>query len=345
MRCTVTGERYTVFGYGGKQVRDNIHSADLVRAFAAFHASPRAAAVYNIGGGRESNCSMLEAIDALRARSPAASSTGRSATEARIGDHRWWISDLARVPGATTRLGARRTASRRSCARSTSRTSSAGAAARVKLSVVIPAHNEAGSIGDDGRRRSPTRLEAQGSTTRSWSSTTRAPTARAAVVARAAGDEPARPLPPLALPARLRLRGPRRAGRVHGRRRRDRHGRRLGRARATSSRYYRVLEEGYDCAFGSRFVRGADGHRLPAAQARPQPPRQLGHPRALPPRLQRHDQRVQGLPARGHRDGPAAALESLQPDRRDAVEGDRPRPQLRGRADLLDEPHAGRRRS
>ena len=52
MRCTVTGERYTVHGYGSKQVRDNLHSADLVRAFAAFHAKPRAASVYNIGGGR-----------------------------------------------------------------------------------------------------------------------------------------------------------------------------------------------------------------------------------------------------------------------------------------------------
>ena len=62
MRCTMTGEPYTVFGYGGKQVRDNIHSADLVAAFDAFHRAPRPAAVYNIGGGRASNCSMLEAI-------------------------------------------------------------------------------------------------------------------------------------------------------------------------------------------------------------------------------------------------------------------------------------------
>jgi CDP-paratose 2-epimerase len=54
MRCTVTGEPYTVLGYGGRQVRDNMHSADLVRAFEAFHRAPRAAAVYNIGGGRHS---------------------------------------------------------------------------------------------------------------------------------------------------------------------------------------------------------------------------------------------------------------------------------------------------
>jgi len=63
MRCAVTGEAYTVIGYDGKQVRDNIHSADVVAAFAAFQARPRAAAVYNLGGGRFSNCSMLEAIE------------------------------------------------------------------------------------------------------------------------------------------------------------------------------------------------------------------------------------------------------------------------------------------
>ena len=62
MKCVVTGTPYTVFGYAGKQVRDNIHSADLVAAFEAFRRAPRAAAVYNIGGGRYSNCSMLEAI-------------------------------------------------------------------------------------------------------------------------------------------------------------------------------------------------------------------------------------------------------------------------------------------
>src|SRR5207302_10071355 len=62
MKCTVTGIPYTIFGYGGKQVRDNIHVNDVVQAFAAFHSSPRAAAVYNLGGGRASNVSMIEAI-------------------------------------------------------------------------------------------------------------------------------------------------------------------------------------------------------------------------------------------------------------------------------------------
>jgi CDP-paratose 2-epimerase len=93
MRCTMTGEPYTVFGYGGRQVRDNIHSADLVAAFEAFHRTPKPAAVYNIGGGRQSNCSMLEAIDLCQ------EIVGRElewslGEENRVGDHRWWISDL-----------------------------------------------------------------------------------------------------------------------------------------------------------------------------------------------------------------------------------------------------------
>jgi CDP-paratose 2-epimerase len=93
MRCTVTGEHYTVYGYGGKQVRDNIHSADLVRAFMAFHDRPRPASVYNMGGGRESNCSMLEAIH-LCERISGRELQWELAEPARIGDHRWWISDL-----------------------------------------------------------------------------------------------------------------------------------------------------------------------------------------------------------------------------------------------------------
>jgi CDP-paratose 2-epimerase len=98
MRCTVTGDRYTVFGYGGKQVRDNIHSADLVAAFLEFHAAPRPAAVYNIGGGRDSNCSMLEAID-LCERIAGRSLDHTLVDDNRVGDHRWWVSDLAPFRG------------------------------------------------------------------------------------------------------------------------------------------------------------------------------------------------------------------------------------------------------
>ncbi len=94
MRCTVTGTPYTVLGYGGKQVRDNIHSADLVAAFEAFRADPKPGAVYNIGGGRRSNCSMLEAIEACERI--AGRELDWSLDEAnRIGDHRWWISDVS----------------------------------------------------------------------------------------------------------------------------------------------------------------------------------------------------------------------------------------------------------
>jgi CDP-paratose 2-epimerase len=94
MRCTVTGEPYTVLGYSGKQVRDNIHSADLLAAFEAFHRAPRpGGAVYNIGGGRASNCSMLEAID-LSQRIAGRELDWTLDDRPRIGDHRWWISDL-----------------------------------------------------------------------------------------------------------------------------------------------------------------------------------------------------------------------------------------------------------
>jgi CDP-paratose 2-epimerase len=94
MKCTVTGVPYTVFGYAGKQVRDNIHCSDLIAAFAAFHRAPRAGAVYNIGGGRQSNCSMLEAIEACE-RIAGRELRWQMGEEPRIGDHRWWISDLA----------------------------------------------------------------------------------------------------------------------------------------------------------------------------------------------------------------------------------------------------------
>jgi len=94
MKCTATGAPYTVFGYGGKQVRDNLHAHDVVRAMAAFHAAPRRAAVYNLGGGRAANVSMLEAI-ALCQEIAGRELDYRLSDDARVGDHRWWISDVA----------------------------------------------------------------------------------------------------------------------------------------------------------------------------------------------------------------------------------------------------------
>jgi CDP-paratose 2-epimerase len=95
VKCALTNTPYVVFGYQGKQVRDNIHSFDLVNAFWHFFEAPRSSGVYNIGGGRHSNCSMLEAIEKCQSR------TGRemrwSYSEAnRAGDHIWWISDIRR---------------------------------------------------------------------------------------------------------------------------------------------------------------------------------------------------------------------------------------------------------
>jgi CDP-paratose 2-epimerase len=95
MRCTMTGSPYRVYGYKGKQVRDAVHSSDLVRAFQAFFEEPRVAEVYNIGGGRFSNCSVLEAIEMSQ------EIAGRKLTwgyvdQNRTGDHVWWIGDNAR---------------------------------------------------------------------------------------------------------------------------------------------------------------------------------------------------------------------------------------------------------
>jgi CDP-paratose 2-epimerase len=94
MKCTVSGTPYTIFGYNGKQVRDNIHAVDVVNAFAEFHKAPRAAAVYNLGGGRPSNVSMLEAI-AMCETISGKPLQWQLDEQARIGDHRWWVSDIA----------------------------------------------------------------------------------------------------------------------------------------------------------------------------------------------------------------------------------------------------------
>jgi CDP-paratose 2-epimerase len=94
MKCTATGRPYTVFGYGGKQVRDNIHSADLVSAFEHFVRKPRSTAVYNIGGGRAANCSMIEAIEMCEKVANRSLDWTYSETN-RIGDHKWWVSDYS----------------------------------------------------------------------------------------------------------------------------------------------------------------------------------------------------------------------------------------------------------
>jgi len=92
MKCAVEHRTYTIYGYKGKQVRDNIHANDLVRAFEYFIDDPKEAAVYNIGGGRAINCSVIEAIYMCERITDREMSVEHS-SQARIGDHQWWISN------------------------------------------------------------------------------------------------------------------------------------------------------------------------------------------------------------------------------------------------------------
>ena len=95
VRVTLSGGTYSVFGYKGKQVRDNIHSCDVVRAIEEFAANPRSGEVYNLGGGRENSISMLEAIERIEQMS-GKKLTWRYVEEARKGDHICYISNLGK---------------------------------------------------------------------------------------------------------------------------------------------------------------------------------------------------------------------------------------------------------
>ncbi len=96
IKCNLEGRQYHVFGYGGKQVRDNIHSLDVARFIHAFWQAPRVGEVYNIGGGRANSCSILEGFER------AAALTGRPMVhdytdQNRAGDHICYISDLTKI--------------------------------------------------------------------------------------------------------------------------------------------------------------------------------------------------------------------------------------------------------
>jgi CDP-paratose 2-epimerase len=93
MKCTAIGKPYTIYGYKGKQVRDNIHSYDLVTAFYHFYKNPRSGEVYNMGGSRFSHCSLLEGI--ALCEEIAGRKLNWTYTETnRVGDHIWYISDI-----------------------------------------------------------------------------------------------------------------------------------------------------------------------------------------------------------------------------------------------------------
>ena len=94
-KCVATGRKYVIYGYKGKQVRDNIHSYDLINMFWHFHQNPRPGEVYNVGGSRHSNISLLEAIEKFE------KILGKKAVveykpQNRKGDHIWYISDISK---------------------------------------------------------------------------------------------------------------------------------------------------------------------------------------------------------------------------------------------------------
>ena len=95
MKCAMTDRDYHIFGYKGKQVRDNIHCNDLINAFWHFYQNPRCGEAYNMGGSRFSNCSMMEAITLCEQITGRAMKTTYTETN-RIGDHIWWISDVSK---------------------------------------------------------------------------------------------------------------------------------------------------------------------------------------------------------------------------------------------------------
>jgi len=94
VKCIVNDKPYTIFGYKGKQVRDNIHSWDLVNMFWEFHQNPKQGEVYNAGGGRDNSTSILEAIDTINRIAGTDWSNYTISEQNRIGDHIWYISDL-----------------------------------------------------------------------------------------------------------------------------------------------------------------------------------------------------------------------------------------------------------
>jgi CDP-paratose 2-epimerase len=95
MRCALSGSQYTIYGYKGKQVRDNIHSYDLVNMFWHYYRHPRQGEVYNAGGSRFSNCSVLEAIELCEKITGKKMNCGYAEAN-RVGDHIWYISDVAK---------------------------------------------------------------------------------------------------------------------------------------------------------------------------------------------------------------------------------------------------------
>lgn len=93
IKCVLTGQEYNIYGYKGKQVRDNIHSYDFVNMVSEFYKSPKISGVYNVGGSRFSNCSILEAIE-ISENISGKKLKYKYHKQNRIGDHIWYVSDV-----------------------------------------------------------------------------------------------------------------------------------------------------------------------------------------------------------------------------------------------------------
>ena len=93
VKSSLQNKKYTLIGYKGKQVRDNIHSQDLVSCFWEFYKKPGIGEIYNIGGGRYSNCSIIEALNVIEKISKIKIKR-KILTQNRVGDHIWYISDM-----------------------------------------------------------------------------------------------------------------------------------------------------------------------------------------------------------------------------------------------------------
>ena len=259
LRCTVTGDPYTVFGYGAKQVRDNIHCADVVSAFAEFHQGSEDGR--RLQPRRRPGEQLLDAGGdrALRADRRTRADWELS-EQARMGDHRWWISDLREFQDDYPRLEAR-VRRRGDAARELRAERGAVDGPGLKISAVIPAHNEEGSITEtidglvqalEGAKIDYEILVVDDSST----DRTRA------VVQHIGAENP-----------RVRYHAshyPRGFGFTVRSGLDAFQGDAVAIVMADASddpadlvRYHELLEEGYDCAFGSRFIRGGAVHDYP----------------------------------------------------------------------------------
>ena len=321
MRCTIAGDPYTVLGYGGKQVRDNIHSSDLVGAFDAFRRSPRVGAVYNIGGGRKSNCSMLEAIDAVRADRRARARLDAVRAEP---DRRPSVVDLRprTVPPRLPRVG--HLLRRRDDARGDLRAERGTVAGcEMKLSVVIPAHNEVESIGQTVTE-TVAEFERAGIDYEIVVVDDASGDGTADVVSEIADRHPTvrclRSQYPPGFGCAVRAGLDAYSGDAVAIMMAD-----LSDAPRDLVLYYHVLEQGYDCAFGTRFGHGGRAIDYPRLKLVINRIVNAGIRLLFQHGYNDTTNAFKAYRRYGDRPGPAAALQPLQPDRRVAAQGRRSR--------------------